>query len=195
MRAPSVHSPERRFAVPRMGCSGDLRLRFGSPGVDSGTDLSALMPADINGVVRPLDGNGDGTATSDMGAYEFDLLSTVGANWLVGHGLDPNDPLVFATDADNDGFTTLAEWVADTDPTNSSSFFAIDGITNVAPVEVVFQSSSNRAYTLLAANLPPTNGWLPVAGSIAIPGNGGTTSLADTNTADLKAYRVQVTVP
>lgn len=49
----------------------DYRLRSDSPCIDAGTDLSALLTGDLAGVVRPQDGNGDGVARFDMGAYEF----------------------------------------------------------------------------------------------------------------------------
>jgi hypothetical protein len=47
----------------------NYRLRPGSPAIDAGND--ALAPArDFLGITRPLDGDGDGTATVDMGAHE-----------------------------------------------------------------------------------------------------------------------------
>ncbi len=54
--------------------AGDYRLRAGSPCIDTGTNLSALVSSDINGLPRPLDGNRDGVAGYDMGAYEFNPL-------------------------------------------------------------------------------------------------------------------------
>jgi hypothetical protein len=48
---------------------GNLRLDFGSPAIDAGTN-SGCPTTDLDGLPRPADGNGDGTATCDMGAYE-----------------------------------------------------------------------------------------------------------------------------
>lgn len=51
--------------------AGDFRLRPDSPCIDSGTNLTALTLTNISGVSRVLDGEGDGIARVDMGAYEF----------------------------------------------------------------------------------------------------------------------------
>jgi len=57
---------------------GDFRLKCGSPCIDAGW-TNCLSPIgiisaptnDVRGVTRPLDGNGDGIAQFDMGAYEY----------------------------------------------------------------------------------------------------------------------------
>lgn len=51
--------------------AGDFRLRFGSPCVDAGMDLSGLLTTDLDGNPRPRDGNGDGKAAFDMGSFEL----------------------------------------------------------------------------------------------------------------------------
>jgi hypothetical protein len=51
--------------------AGDYHLGA-SPCIDAGTDLSGSgITSDLDGVSRPLDGNGDGTPAFDIGCYEF----------------------------------------------------------------------------------------------------------------------------
>lgn len=52
--------------------SGDYSLTYDSTCIDTGTN-SGAPDHDLVGIERPLDGDGDGTKTTDMGAYEFML--------------------------------------------------------------------------------------------------------------------------
>ena len=59
----------------RNQAAGDYHLLASSPAIDTGTSLGA--PAtDFDGVTRPLDGNGDGTTTVDIGAFEAPTVAT-----------------------------------------------------------------------------------------------------------------------
>ncbi len=52
--------------------AGDSHLQFGSPAVDTG--LNIYCPTtDLDGYTRPIDGDKDGSAVCDMGAYEKTL--------------------------------------------------------------------------------------------------------------------------
>lgn len=55
--------------------SGNYRLQADSPAIDSGTSDGA-PPSDLDEAPRPVDGNGDGIAKFDMGAYEAPLVDT-----------------------------------------------------------------------------------------------------------------------
>jgi len=48
------------------------KSKAGSVAIDAGTN-SACPAVDQRGIARPVDGNNDGTAVCDVGAYEFML--------------------------------------------------------------------------------------------------------------------------
>ena len=56
---------------PLFSPSGDYSLSAGSPSIDAGDPLLTVPATDILGASRPADGNGDGIAVRDQGAYEF----------------------------------------------------------------------------------------------------------------------------
>jgi hypothetical protein len=55
------------FADP---AASDFRLRAGSPAIDAGNPAPTASERDLRGDPRQADGNGDGTAIVDMGAFE-----------------------------------------------------------------------------------------------------------------------------
>lgn len=52
--------------------NNNFRLKSTSPCIDSGDNSVIDFPTDLDGLLRIWDGDGDGTSTVDMGAYEFD---------------------------------------------------------------------------------------------------------------------------
>jgi len=65
-------------SIPSPGDYGDLHLQSTSPAIDVGNN--AAVPAgiitDLDGNDRIVDGDGNGTATVDMGAYEYNPSAT-----------------------------------------------------------------------------------------------------------------------
>jgi hypothetical protein len=197
--------------------TSNYRLRNTSPCIDVGTNAMTLTSSnwsgsvtnDLDGVPRPLDGNGDGLARYDMGAYEY-LLGTADSNgdgipdgWTLQYGLNPAAPNVGAENPDSDAYNTYDEWIADTNPTDAQSLFRISRIALTAAhlgVNVNFLSSSNRVYTLYSAeNLMGTPGaWSGVSGQIDVRGNGATMTLSDTSAVGANSqrfYRIGVELP
>lgn len=94
--------------------NGDFRLFFGSPAIDAGTNVGVTV--DRTGAARPADGNNDGSAGFDIGAYEYGSVAGPGNNQSPLAVDDPNyttqsgTPLtvspgqgVLANDSDPDG--------------------------------------------------------------------------------------------
>ena len=90
----------------------------------------------------------------------------------------------------------MQEYIAGTDPTNPASYFHITGVTNLPPLTVFFQSSSNRLYTLYSRTNVAAGSWLPVPGQTNVPGTGGPFTLSDTNASpSARFYRISVQLP
>ncbi len=71
---------------------GDVHLQAGSPCIDAANSgsLSTNVVTDLDRLLRVVDGDGDGTAAVDMGAYEFHAAPTqftLTTNAGGGHGL------------------------------------------------------------------------------------------------------------
>lgn len=98
----------------------DFRLQATSPAVDAGAPLAA--PAfDFEGAARPVDGNADGVAAFDIGAYEYRVSNVHGD--ATGEGVVDARDIVFlinylfaggpvppaAADANGDAAITIAD--------------------------------------------------------------------------------------
>ena len=84
--------------------------------------------------------------------------------------LDPLDPSDADLDSDNDGFVHVAEYIADTNPTNGESFFSIRAISNDVDTLVIFEpNSADRLYTLEFNDSVASN-WTADVNNTDVPG-------------------------
>ena len=75
--------------------SGDFSLQSGSLCIDAGQTGPAVPATDHDGNPRPQDGDGDGIASSDIGAFEFVLTDEDGDGFPAGIDCNDDDPLVY----------------------------------------------------------------------------------------------------
>jgi len=179
--------------------AGDFRLRYGSPCIDAVTNLTVSVLDDLTGMKRPLDGDFDLVAVSDLGAYEYNPASYdtdgdgIPDGWEHTHGLNLTNAADAVLNPDGDPHNNLQEYIADTNPTNALSYLRIVAFSNLPPWTVWFApSSTNRRYTLEFSTNLIQRPWPCVPGQFDVPGLGGVQSLNDTNTDLLRFCRVGV---
>ncbi|MFH0909226.1 MAG: FG-GAP-like repeat-containing protein [bacterium] len=116
--------------------------------------------------------------------------------WLAMYGWTNNFGSWETNDTDNDSFFAWQEQIADTVPTNGESYFHVINLRRTNSMAVVFDSSTQRVYSLEGCGDMVDGSWLMVDGATNVPGDvSGTTTLIDTNDAVHEAYRVGVSLP
>ena len=139
---------------PALLASNDYQLAAGSPCIDAAPAAAPFPGDDLDSVPRPLDGDANGEARPDVGAFEF-IHPTADTD---GDGLGDRDEIGASgtdprlADTDGDAQSDLVELVSGMDPLDPASFFAIlDAAT--APAGQVFSwpGRAGRLYTIVAA--------------------------------------------
>ncbi|MCF7847436.1 MAG: tail fiber protein [Kiritimatiellales bacterium] len=158
--------------APMFVSGNDFHLQAESPCIDAGTSLADIVD-DLDGTPRPLDGDKNGSAIPDMGAYEY---------------------LNAAADSDGDSFTDGDEQIAVTGITDSNDWFHVSAFTSNCIVS--FDSSEERQYTLQSCTNLIDGVWSNVAGQVDAMGNGGELTLIDPVATNSPCfYRVLVEIP
>ena len=185
--------------APVFAGTNDYHLAAGSPCIDAGNNDYMPSEKDLDGIPRPLDGDGNGINTVDMGCYEYvsdtsdsdnDGLSD--RNEVYGTGTSP-----VKSDTDGDGCTDYQEMIADTDGTDSRSYFHLVGVKWTHSCVVTFVCTNTRVYSLEFCTNPLAGAlWVPVAALTNIPGaDSGIMSLTDMVDAVQRTYRVRAMRP
>lgn len=143
------------------------------------------------------------TATSADGTSEFSapisLSSPTDADgdkmpdwWETAHLLNPAVSNAPNADADSDGITDLDEWIADTVPTDASSFLRIAALEVTTNSVVQLPTSATRVYDLQRGT-EPGGAWQLIKTNI--PGTGVPILLADPATDVQYTYRARARIP
>ena len=107
---------------------GDYHLQPGSPCIDTGDNTAVTEPNDLDGVPRIVDGDCDGTATVDMGAFEFDYL-------YLGD-FEGND-----CDVDLGDFAVMAQsWQLDDPAIDIAPYLEPDGIIDLGEMSILCEN-------------------------------------------------------
>lgn len=116
--------------------------------------------------------------------------------WLAQYDLTNDYDAAALGNQDDDAFTTDIEWLADTDPTDSNSYFRVKHITQDSSVTLHFDSSAERVYVLQGVTDLEGGVWTSVPGGGPRGGIGGTDSMQDTNDPPQGPfYRMNVELP
>ena len=118
------------------------------------------------------------------------------AKYFGGNGASTNDTSGASGDSDNDGVSNYAEYIADTDPTNSTSKLSLQAALDRTNRVVRFRSSTNRNYTLYYSTNLTSGVWTNIPSQSGVAGSGGMDALVESLPADSQRfYQIRVAVP
>ncbi|MCK5528702.1 MAG: hypothetical protein KAI74_03380, partial [Kiritimatiellae bacterium] len=128
------------------------------------------------------------------GSYASDGIPD---DWQVGYFGVGNSEAGATNNIDLDSADNTAEWIADTIPTDSNSYFRLTQVTTTSNnASVYFESSASRIYNLEFTTNLTLASWSSVSNQTNQPGVDGELYLTQTNSpSGQRFYRVKVALP
>ena len=156
--------------------------------------LTNLATADA-GSYQVIVFNTDGAATSQVATLTIPNADTDGDgipdDWELAHGLivGVNDANL---DPDGDGMTNLQEFIAGTDPQDKNSYLKVDAVApnGGSGYTIQFRAVATKTYSLLYADVVPTNFWAKLQDIVATPTNRVVTVTNSSVSAEPRFYRL-----
>jgi len=212
---PAAYTYEQGYVITAQAGPHGSMVPCGLVCVDAGADTNFVVSADPYWTIAELLTNGVADPAATNRAVYTSLWQNVGADaditasftanlaefgtphwWLALYGLTNNGATfdeAETNDVDGDAFSAHDERIADTDPTNANSYFCITGISNNSPIQIWFDSSSNRLYALYCTSNLTEEVWTNTPCQGPRPGAGGPDHMTDTNPAPQRFFRLGVT--
>lgn len=128
-----------------------------------------------------------------LGPWSTNLVDGVPLAWALEYGLTNNPGEVGRSDTDGDGFTNVAEFLAGTDPNNSSDYFRVDiGVDESGRTVVKWKDNKYMKFDLLESSDLVTFSAVPDKTDIQ---GVGTQQVVEVNSAGVvgaRFYKVQI---
>ncbi len=136
------------------------------------TSASGISPGTFSIIVLP-DADNDG----------------IPDQWESANGFNPNSQADAGLDADGDGMTNGAEYVAGTDPRDAASYLKIDQVSASSPTVISFLALSNRTYSVEFTDDLNAAAWLKLQDVLARTTN-RIESISDAAAGTNRLYRL-----
>lgn len=163
-------------AVVNYGASTNINVNAATDYKISGLNKNGVSVPAATGLESYVVGFSNVTNNQTLGVTFNEKLTTNGIphTWLTQYGITNKTDSIESVDFDNDGFNTLGEYTADTNPTNSSSYYKIGdmGHNESGMFVEILNSSTNRQYGLKSRTSLSTGSWQNFTNGII--GNGNT---------------------